>query len=93
MITLEKLKAMEPDTIFARGVIVDSPDGINMMNSGRLLKWVACRGGIWDWAIYCCYDDECDYEYAKQSGEKVHNEHNIKKLVECDTGAFKMYRH
>ena len=93
MLTIKDLKDMTPDTIFAKGVIVDSPDGINMMNSGRMLKWVACRGGIWDWAIYCCYDDEHDYDYAKSDGEKVTSEENIKKLVTCDDEAFKMYRY
>ena len=93
MLTLQQLKDMTPDSVFAKGTIVDSPEGINITNSGRMLKWVAQRGGIWDWAIYCCFDDEHDYEYAKSYGDKVHDAENIKKLVECDDEAFKMYRH
>ena len=35
MLTLQKLKEMKPHTIFLKGEIVDSPDGINMENTGR----------------------------------------------------------
>ena len=92
MLTLEKLKEMKPDTIFAKGEIVDSPDGINMTNSGKMLKWIVIRGGIHDWAIYC-HLAEKDYEWIKDYGDKVHSKENIKKLVSCDDEAFKMYRY
>lgn len=52
MLTLQELKDMDPDTIFATGTTTDDSAGINMTGSGRELRWVACRGGIWDWAIY-----------------------------------------
>ena len=38
MLTLKKLKEMKPDTIFAKGEIVDNENGINMTRSGRL-RW------------------------------------------------------
>ena len=90
-LTIKKLKEMKPSTIFAKGTTVDSPDGINMMNSGKQLWWVAVRGGIHDWAIYCSVNP--DPEWIKQMGDKVHSEESIKKLVQCDDKSFRMYRH
>ena len=78
--------------IFAKGEIIDSPDGINMMNSGKQLKWVAVRGYIHDWAIYCHLAD-CSYKYIRDFGDKVHSKETIRKIVPCDDEAFKMYRH
>ena len=92
MLTLKKLKEIKSGTIFAKGEIVDSPYGINMANTGALLKWVAVRGGIHDWAIYCQLAHN-SYEYIRSQGDKVHSEENIKKLVPCDDEVFKMYRH
>lgn len=92
MLTIKQLKEMKPNTIFAKGEIVDSPDGININNSGKQLRWVAVRGGIHDWAIYC-HLAEKEYEWIKDWGDKVHSEQNIKKLVPCDDEAFKMYRY
>ena len=92
MLTLQKLKEMKPHTIFLKGEIVDSPDGINMENTGRQLRWVAVRGGIHDWAIYC-HLAEKDWDFIRTQGNKVSGEENIKRLVSCDEEAFEMYRH
>ena len=90
-LTLKQLKEMKPG-IFTSGVSFDGPDGINMMNTGKSLRWVAVRGGIHDWAIYCHTSDK-SVEYIRDMGDKVHNEATIKKLVPCDDEAFNMYRH
>ena len=90
-LTLEMLKEMRPGT-FAKGEIVDCPDGINMTNSGKLLRWVAVRGGIHDWAIYCLFADN-SYEEIRRVGDKIHNPKHIRKLVPCTDEAFKMYRY
>jgi hypothetical protein len=90
-LTLQDLKDMEPG-IFATGTINDGPTGINMTRSERTLRWVATRGGIHDWAIYIAPED-WSAEAVKRSGDKVHNDENIKKLVACDDEAFGMYRH
>lgn len=92
MLTLKQLKEMKPETIFDRGVSEDSPDGINMTNSGRPLRWVAVRGGIHDWAIYCHWATS-DWNYIRRCGDKVTGETNIKKLVPCKDDAFQMYRY
>lgn len=95
MLTLEKLKAMQPDTVFAQGVIEDSPKGINIGNTGKELKWVAIRGGIHDWAIYADspYESKDSFEEVAKYGNKVISKENIIKLVPCDEETFKMYRY
>lgn len=97
MLTLKELKEMEPDTIFAEGTLVDSPEEIHLAGTGRTVKWVAVRGGIHDWAIYCqpVYSEPLEWsnERIRSNGDKIHNENYIKKLVPCDDEAFKMYRH
>lgn len=92
MLTLEKLKAMQPGLWFATGLTTDDPKGINMNRSGKQLKWVAVRGGIWDWAIYIHWA-ESSIGYVASNGDKVTFESHIKKLVPCDDEAFKMYRY
>lgn len=92
MLTIQELKDMEPGTIFATGTINDGPTGINMTRSERTLRWVACRGGIHDWAIYIG-PEEWTAEAVKRSGDKVHSTEHINKLVPCDADAFGMYRH
>lgn len=92
MLTIQKLKDMEPHTIFASGTVVDGPEGVNMSNSGSMLRWVACRGGIHDWAIYI-HHAEYPESWIQRSGDKVHNATHIRELVPCDDEAFEMYRH
>ena len=91
MLTIDKLKYYEPG-IFARGVTTDNSDGINLADTGKELRWVAVRGDIHDWAIYCHFADKT-YEWIKDHGDKVHRGVHIKKLIECDDEAFQMYRH
>lgn len=91
-LTLQMLKDMEPETIFATGVVIDNPSGINMTNSDEKLRWVACRGGIHDWAIYI-HIAGYDEDWVKRHGDKVHSYEHIKKLVPCDDEAIEMYRH
>ena len=91
MLTLDQLKAMPEDTIFATGIADDVPDGLFMANTGRELRWVAVRGGIHDWAIYCHFSEH-DEEWIRRHGDKVHSENHIKKLVPCEDQAFAMYR-
>lgn len=92
MLTLEKLKSMTPDTIFAEGTANDDPEGLFMANTNRRLRWVAVRGGIHDWCIYCHFADKSN-EWIKAQGDKVSDERHIKMLVPCDDEAFKMYRY
>jgi len=92
MLTLKMLKDMPPGTTFATGVVMDNPEGLNMCNTGMELRWVAVRGGIHDWAIYCHYADR-NIEAVRRSGNKVCREGYIRMLVPCDDEAFAMYRY
>ena len=70
MLTLKKLKAMKPHTIFAKGagLIIhpwfnDAKENLvnekgEKDNNGKCVKvnWVAVRGGIYDWTIYHSLD-------------------------------------
>lgn len=90
-LTLQKLKDMDPDTIFATGETTDGPDGANMTGSGQALRWIATRGGIHDWAIYI-HKASWSEDEIKRMGDKVHNRETVKKLVPCDDEALAMYR-
>lgn len=92
-LTLEKLKTME-EGIFAQGETVDSPQGANMANTGKTIKWVAVRGSIHDWAIYTDnpYSPQFDYEGVRDMGDKVHDRDTVQRLVPCDNEALGMYR-
>lgn len=91
MLTLDHLKAMEPQTVFAHGVVMDNPLGVNMTGSGRDLAWVAVRGIIHDWSIYIHWL-ESGHEFARTNGDKVLTPAYIKRLVPCTDEAFDMYR-
>ena len=91
MLTLEMLKKMSPKTIFATGTSMDVADSLFMTGSGNELRWVAERGGIHDWAIYCHFADR-DVEWIRRHGDKVYSERHIRLLVECTDEAFKIYR-
>lgn len=74
MLTLDKLKAMKPDEIFAKGetlmlhpwfnntVMTCLNKGGEPEAKGRYckVKWVAIRGGIHDWAIYHSLDSNLE---------------------------------
>lgn len=94
ILTLEKLKEMNPHTVFATGITDNSPDGIFMTNAnlGKKLMWVAKRGEIHDWAIYIHWAENGE-EYVRDYGDKVTSPSNIKKLVPCDEKSFSMYRY
>lgn len=91
MLTLQTLKDMKPGQIIASGVMADVPDGLYMAGTGRNLLWVAKRGGIHDWAIYCHFQEN-GVDYVISNGDKVTDEKHIKMLVPCDDEAFDMYR-
>ena len=92
MLTVEELKNMTPGVRFASGFVLDNPDGVNMSNSGKLLRWVAIRGkGYHDWAIYIHFADRSE-DAAAQEGDKVCLERHIKQLIPCEDEAFGLYR-
>jgi len=95
MITIKYLKQLKPRTIFAKGRIEDSPGGCNIAGTETIIKWVAVRGGMHDWAIYTDnpFMPLGTFDEVSTNGEKLHNETFIKKLVACDDASFDLYRH
>ena len=85
MLTLQKLKDMQGDQIIAQGVTS------NPRLYSEPVRWVAVRGGIWDWALYY-HLEEKSYQFVKTQGDKCFTEEVIKELVPCDDEAFGMYR-
>lgn len=91
-LTVYALELLEPRATIATGFAPDSPEGINMTNSGKSLRWVAVRGqGAPDWAIYCHWSWR-DVEWIKRMGDKVHDRKTIKRLVPCTAEVLKRYR-
>ncbi len=79
-------------TIFATGILPNSPEGIFMTNSGGNLRWIAKKGYANDWAIYCHWDST-DVEYIEQSGDKVGTTGNILKCLPDCVDILKLYRY
>ena len=91
MLTIEKLKAMKPHTIFAKGEFIDVKDGINISGIKRKMRWIAVRGDVHDWAVYCSLAN-INWEGVIRWGDKINTKSYIKKLVPCDDEALEMYR-
>ena len=90
--TYEQFAALQPGEPFAQGELVDSPAGINMTNSGQLLRWIAVKGWANDWCVYAHYALH-SYEFIRNSGDKVMGADNILKCVPCDDAMLARYRY
>ena len=94
ILTLQRLKDMEPNTVFARGSYL----GVGVTSEGKWVNWVACRGGIHDWAIYSQKSSspittEQEWIYIQRQGDKVHSMSTVAELVTCTEEALAWYRH
>ena len=89
---MEKFNSIPYGSVMFKGTIIDGPGGISMANSGNMLKWIAKKGSGPDWAIYCGWDTWHNI-YILQNGQKVNDEQNIRKLVNCEDEVFNLYRH
>lgn len=91
-LTLDRLRYLPPGP-FATGRVSDNPVGVHMTGSDKLLRWVAVKGGSqYGWKIYCHWAEHTA-EFVRAHGDKVIDEANIKKLVDCDDEAFKEYEY
>lgn len=95
--TPEMFRQIENDSIFAQGLMLDSPIGYNLQGTENVVRWVAVKGDVEDWAIY--YQNPSyghlawDFEQVKQQGDKLHHPVWINKLVPCDNKMRQLYRH
>ena len=87
MLTIEQLKAIPPRTIFAKGTGL-----IPRIHRETRIAWIAVRGGIHDWCIYCGREEQ-SIDWIRDYGDKCFTEEVIKELVPCTDESFKMYRH
>lgn len=92
MLTYDEFIKIPNGSDFSKGEIIDSPYGLNMTNSGKMLKWIAVKGHINDWCIYAHFANN-DFYYVRSSGDKVLSEDNIRMLVPCDDEVFENYRY
>ena len=96
-LNLKELEYMEPGTIFAQGIAVDSQSCLFLAGTGNKVRWVAKRGRIADWSIYAQnphYGElaQSFYSVAKW-GNKVKDYCNIKRLIDADDDAMDAYRY
>ena len=91
-LTFENFKEIPSGTVFAHGEAVDSPKGLNMMGSGKTLRWLAKKGHINDWVIYCHWQ-ETSWPMVEREGDKVQDEKNIRNVLDVDDEMLKHYRH
>lgn len=94
LLTLARLTEMKPGEIIATGTTLNHPEGVYMTNNfiGRKLLWVAKRGYIHDWAVYCLWEDEANVQTVLARGDKITTQSYIRMLVPCDDEALAMYR-
>ena len=91
--TDKEFKELPFDKPFSSGVAKDDPTGLNMTNSGNELRWIAKKGRINDWAIYCYWNQpEISDDYILKSGQKVYDLNNVKNVIDCDDEMLKRYR-
>ena len=84
-LTLDKLKAFDSHTVFAKGYIYTEM-GVNI----PAFKFVAKRGLIDDWAMYF---DSVDKSWKEvEQGTKMRDEAAIKKTISCSKEVFERYR-
>ncbi len=114
ILTIKKLKAMKPETIIGTGVgtiehpwFNDAKKVLEKDGKSTMIRWVAIRGYIHDWAIYhsmdanICKEDFFDCSchllapdlLITRSGAKLHNMEKVQEFVPCDKEALEMYRH
>jgi len=90
MFTREKLDKLEPLVIFASGLDFDEEGGINMWSTHELLRWVAVRGEVDDWAVYVDKADK-SVESVKDFGCKIFKDQAVK-LINGSQDFYDRYR-
>lgn len=92
MLSKKDFDLLPSNAIFAQGETFDNEEGINLLGTGKPLRWVAKKGSINDWAIYAHFS-MYSYAYIEACGDKVQQEENILHVVPCEKEVLKLYRH
>ena len=92
MLTLKEFSKIPDGLVFAKGEIIDSPDGLHMSRSNKMLKWVAIKGYADDWCVYAHFAD-MGFSFVASQGDKVCDRENVQRVVPCDDEVFNRYRY
>ena len=92
MLEIKSFSNIDSGKVFARGEIIDSPDGLYIDGGNKMLKWVAVKGYADDWCIYA-HLAENTFDFVERSGNKITIESNIQKVVPCSEEVFNQYRY
>lgn len=87
-----------PEGVISSGIISDSKDGINIDNSNELLFYVVYKYSNQDWTIYCLrhktvksmYLEEA-HKFIADTGTKLTNIQNIKRVFNCSKKVLDLY--
>ena len=71
LLTKEMVENAEPDSVLFTGEIEDSPNGLHLNRTGRMVRYVVVRRGIPDWCVYVGYADEMSVEDIRTGGDKI----------------------
>lgn len=95
--TPEMLSRIQEGAFFAKGFFVDDASGINIADTGNLVKWVAVKGDVEDWCIY--YQNPHEGTFTKDfydiaiNGDKLHYASHIMQLVYATPEMMNLYRY
>jgi len=92
MMTLDEFNKIPNHTIFAKGVVPNSPKGIYMTDHrlGDNLIWIA-KKNHGDWAIYTHWEEK-GQDYVEDYGDKLRTKDDILKLLPSTDEVFSLYR-
>ena len=91
MLTIDQFNLIPAGKMFYTSTVSDNIHGINMSASDRLLRFVAVKGHVDDWAVYCLWADH-PADYICEVGDKVRHRQHIGHCVPCDDEVFARYR-
>lgn len=91
-LTLDIFKMIPYGEVFASGILPNNEKGLFMNRDKGYLRWVAKKGRIDDWAIYCHWIDK-PFEFILSNGDKIASERNIRRCISCTDEVFNKYRY
>lgn len=94
MLTFDQFTKFKEGEVFAMGEAQNTISGIHLTfeHYGRMLKWVAKKGAVNDFAVYAKWSDTSTFDDVTNVGEKVTCLHTVKRLINCDDEVLKHYR-
>lgn len=94
--TPELFEKIPNNSFFAKGFFVDDESGVNIAGTGNIVKWVAVKGDVEDWAIY--FQNPFmgsfvqDFREIAEHGEKMYYIGDILSLMSITAEMMDLYR-